>query len=146
MSRYRDFFQQLIDTLREEHQFTNARKGQPQNWYSFATGHAGISYSVGFTAQGNVRVEVSIATSDGKDANEHLFYGLREMKESIEDDLGAELIWDPLENRKACRICIERPGEIEDDDDVLAETIRWIVEQLLAFRRVFSPVLREMQT
>ena len=142
--RYRDFYQQLLDTLREKHQFTRARKAQPQNWYSFASGFAGISYSVGFTAESNARVEVSIATSDGKEVNERLFSQLKEVRESIEEDLGFALKWDPLANRKACRICVERPGEIDEDDDALADIQRWMVSNLLEIRRVFLPYLREV--
>ncbi len=142
--RYRDFYQQLLDTLREKHQFTRARKAQPQNWYSFASGFAGISYSVGFTAENNARVEVTIATSDGKEVNERLFSQLKEVRESIEEDLGFALIWDPLANRKACRICVERPGEIDEDDDALADIQRWMVGNLLEIRRVFLPYLREL--
>ena len=52
--RYRNFFQELIDTLREEHHFTSARKGQPQNWYHFASGFSGIAYNVSFRSDGHV--------------------------------------------------------------------------------------------
>ena len=37
--RYRAFFQDLIDSLREDHNFTRARKGQRNNWCSFSAGH-----------------------------------------------------------------------------------------------------------
>ena len=38
--RYREFFQELMDTLREEHNFTGARRAQPKHWHFFPAGHA----------------------------------------------------------------------------------------------------------
>ncbi len=60
--RYLQFFQQLIDDLREKHRFTNARAGQPQNWYSFSSGHRGFTYGVSFANGGRVRAELYLDT------------------------------------------------------------------------------------
>lgn len=45
---YRNYFQQLIDELREKHRYTNAKVGQPQSWYSFSAGITGLGYSAAF--------------------------------------------------------------------------------------------------
>src|SRR5690606_32673130 len=57
---YRAFFQHLIDRLREDHRFTQAQKGQPQGWYSFACGMSGVSYAFAFGGGERVRVELYI--------------------------------------------------------------------------------------
>lgn len=55
---YRAFFQSLIDQLRESYNFTQARAGQPVNWYTFASGYSGIYYGVNFAQGGRFRAEV----------------------------------------------------------------------------------------
>ena len=48
-----------------------------------------------------------------------------------------------MENRRACRVAIVRPGSIEDDDTL--EAVRdWMVENLLKFKQVFGPRLAEL--
>ena len=141
--RYRQFFQSLIDIMREQHQFTNARKGVAQSWYDFGSGFSGISYAAAFTQGRTATVNVSIDRGDGE-VNREIFDRLVERKEAIESSLGEPLVWETVENRRACRIPIRRPGSIDDDPDTLESIQQWMVEHLLNFKRVFGPHLAEL--
>ena len=135
--RYGSFFQSLIDVLREKHRYTNARKGQPQNWYSFATGYSHLTYGANFTGQREARVELYIDFPES-DKNVNVLEELQQYQEDIHSKLGI-LDWQRLENRRACRIALVRRGSIDDDDDNLAEIQTWMVDSLLKFKHVFGP-------
>jgi hypothetical protein len=142
--RYREFFQPLIDTLREKHKFTNVRKAQPQNWYSFSAGYGQrITYGANFTGQKQARVEAYIDDGNGE-RNVRLLEDLELHKEEIESALGETLDWQRLDNRRACRIALDRPGSIEDDADTMSEIQEWMVKNLLKFKQVFEPRLAEL--
>ncbi len=142
--RYRSFFQDLMDVLREEHRFTNARVGQPQSWYSFSAGFGPrVGYGAAFTGQKQARVEVYIDNGDF-DWNKSLFDRLIEDKLEIETALNQSLEWQRLDNRRACRIALDRPGSIDDDTKALTEIREWMVNNLLEFRNVFSPKLSQL--
>ncbi len=142
--RYRRFFQELIDTLREEHRFTNARIGQPQSWYSFSSGTRGVGYNASFSRpRGIARVEVYIDRSD-QALNEQLFDALEDRKGTIESQVSGNWEWERLDNRRACRISVVREGSIDDDPETLEEMKRWMIERLLSFKVVFGPHLTEL--
>ena len=141
--RYREFFQRLIDTLREEYRFTGARKGQPQSWYSFASGFSSLTYGANFTQEKDARIELYIDRND-KDWNEDQFDSLFGQKQSLELALGESLVWQRLDNRRACRIAVVRPASIDDDDETLDAIHDWMVERLLKFKEVFGPRLAEL--
>ena len=140
--RYRQFFQSLIDTLREKG-FTNARKGQPQSWYSFGTGYGNISYGAVFTGNKQARVEVYFGGADAE-RNTRLLDGLEQYKRDIESQLEKSLDWQHLEHALACRIALDRPGSIDDDDETLSTIQSWMVDHLLSFKEVFGPRLAEL--
>ena len=142
MERYRDFFQSLIDTLREQHQFTNVRKGQAQNWCNFSTGRSHVAYKADFTNQQQARVSIRIDYPDGE-RNLRLVNDLELRKDEIQSRLGS-LNWQQVEGRRACLITLEQPGSIQDDDDTLAEIQSWMVDNLLKFKEVFGPILAEL--
>lgn len=141
--RYREFFQALIDTLREEHQFTRARKGQAQNWYHFTSGFNGMQYNAAFTGDGKAMAGLYISTGD-KDRNEGLFDQLVEHKAAIEDKIGSLLDWDRRDDIQACFVHAVRDSRIEDDDEELEQVRKWMIDRLLAFKSAFSPHLDEI--
>ena len=139
------YFQRLIDELREKHRFTGARVGQPQNWYSFASGFSGVTYGAGFALGGRARTELGVDRGDS-DANEKLFDRLLEDKAGIEEEYGAELDWERLDGKRACRIADYREGSISDSESTLLEIQAWHVDGLLRMKKVFDPRLGHQHT
>ena len=143
--RYKSFFQGLIDALRQRG-FTRARRAQPQNWYLFSVGHAQrVQIGTVFGQGRRVRVELYIDKTD-RDWNKDLFDSLEESREPIEAEIGTELEWHRLEERRASRIAVVRAGGIDGDEQSLEEIRAWMMEMLFAFKRVFGPRLDELTT
>lgn len=139
---YRRYFQILIDELRDRHRFTGARAGQPQNWYSFPSGVQGVSCGTSFAQGGRVRAEIYIDQGDA-DKNKALFDRLLAQKSAVERDLGEPLEWERLDDRRACRVAVYRPGSIEQPEEKLAEIRTWAIDRLLRLKKVFGPRLAQ---
>lgn len=60
---------------------------------------------------------------------------------AIEQEFGDRLVWEDLENRRACRVAYSRPGSILDSQEKLDEYLAWTVERLLRLKAVFGPRL-----
>ena len=143
--RYREFYQEVIDTLREVHSFTKARKAQPDNWYLYSAGsRQGVQYGTTFDSRGRARVELRIDTTD-RDWNERLFDQLEERKGELESEIGETLEWERLGGRRVIAHSGSIVwGSIDDDEETLADIRAWMVERLLKFKQVFGPRLDEL--
>lgn len=142
--RYQDFYQPLIAALDGELRFTGPVDRLPQRWCSFQSGFSGIRYGANFYEyKGGPRVEIGFTRRD-KEWNERLFDQFLERKEIIEAELGESLEWERAPDWNVCRISAMCDGSIDDDDDSLAHLQEWMVDRLLAFKRVFTPHLQEL--
>ena len=139
-SAYQSFFQELIDELRTKHHFTNAKVGQPQNWYSFSSGISECRYSAVFTSDDRLRVELYIDTGNGE-LNKAIFDALLGRRAEFEATFGEALEWERLDNRRASRIAVYRPNSsivTAPTDELRA----WAIERLLKIKETFGSVLR----
>ena len=141
--RYRMFCQDLIDRLRVEHDFTRVKKGQPVPLLNFSTGHVQFKYGVNYPETGDARVRIYIDSSE-RDWNKRCFDQLKDDKQSIESELHEALEWDRMDNDRACYIASVHPGATYKDQETIEETQEWMVEKLLAFKKVFGPRLDEL--
>jgi hypothetical protein len=132
------YFQALIDDLRTQHNFTRARAGQPQSWYSFSCGARGFTYGMSFAQRDRVRVELYIDTGDSA-KNKAIFDKLYQNRQTYENAYEQNFSWERLDNKRASRVALYRQGNIDSPRDVLDEIKRWSIENLLKFKQVFPP-------
>ena len=131
--KYQNYFQSLIDTLRETHRFTSAKAGQPQNWYSFSSGVSGLTYGANFSQGGKARAELYIDLGD-QEKNKYVFDQLSNIKSELENSLGEKLRWERLDNKRASRLALYTDSSIEDSDSELEKTKEWHIDQLLKLK------------
>lgn len=141
--RYRQFFQKLIDRMREQG-FTNARRAQLQSSYRFAVGHGTrVQLVAAFREGGAASVGVFIGSSDAG-RNKTLFDALHDRRDPIESEFRKALEWQRMDHAQASRIDVLRQGTIDDGPEQLSELEEWMAGKLEDFKRVFGPHLEEL--
>ena len=135
--KYRSFFQELIDELREQHKFTNARAGQPQNWYTFSSGISGVGYGISFAQGDRVRVEIYIDQGDAE-RNKEIFDTLELDRDLLQNGVEGQLEWERLDDKRASRIAVYHPGNIEAGPEALVKFRQWAIARVLEIQSVFG--------
>lgn len=136
---YQEFFQGLMDELREKHKFTNAKAAQPQSWYAFASGTSGVTYNASFASSSRLRAELYIDVGDFS-KNKAIYDRLKIDEAAIEAGIGEKLTWERLDEKRACRISVIRENtsiaDVSAQEDVMRE---WLIARLLKFKAVLGP-------
>lgn len=141
--KYQNYFQNLIDDLRDIHRFTSAKAGQPQNWYSFSSGVSGMTYGANFSQGGKARAELYIDLGD-HEKNKYVFDQLFNIKGEIENSLGQEISWERLDNKRASRLALYIDGSIEESDSELEKVKNWHIEQLLKLKAALGKKIGQL--
>lgn len=137
--KYTAYFQELIDQLREQHNFTQARRaGKGQNYYSFASGSTGIKYTAGFNMPQTVYVRLRIDLGD-REKNKSFFDALKERETEITAQFDVRLYWERRDDVRKSQINVYREGTIDSDASALEAVRAWHIENLLKFKAVFTP-------
>lgn len=165
---YIDFFSQVITDLEQQADFP-IRKDSPMgvNWHSIGLfrndeGRQVASLTFSFARNQQFRTELYIDSGDGV-WNKEIFDLLQNNQDDIEDGLarilgtqvdtdgtrwelsGVRIKWERLNERRASRIALYRPGSITDELEELAEIREWAVRTMIAFQHVICQWLNDFK-
>ncbi len=141
--RYRNFFQKLIDEIRETGEFGNPQTARPDTWHYFWSRHRGVYYCVRFSGGTQVTVYVSIYERENENRLA-LFDALEEDKAAIEEAFGSSFEWHRSPEKQESKIMLVREGDVNwEDTDAMNEIHKWCIENLLKLKEVFDLKIKE---
>lgn len=130
------FWEQALEAFSQSscRLFDNISPGR-DHWLSAGSGLSGMSFNLIF-GKSEIRVEFYMSRPQAE-TNQLVFDQLFAQKEQIEAAFGAELEWQPLPNRKACRIQYSRAVDGYNKDN-WADMINWLVEHMTRLEAALS--------
>lgn len=133
------FWEQALEAFSQSscRLFDNISPGR-DHWLSAGSGLSGMSFNLIF-GKSEIRVEFYMSRPQAE-TNQLVFDQLFAQKEQIEAAFGAELEWQPLPNRKACRIQYSRAVDGYNKDN-WADMIKWLVEHMTRLEAALSAPL-----
>jgi hypothetical protein len=106
------------------------------NWIGTGSGLSGVSYN-SVIANYYARVEVYISRAS-KEENKSIFDALFQEKVKIENTFGHPLIWERLDNKKACRIKFELQNVDYFNEEDWEQMISFMAENLPKLSLAFT--------
>lgn len=94
-------------------------------------------FAFAFARGKRFRVELYIDALD-QEKNHEIFDILANQKLKIETELGQELSWEKLEDKRACRIALYHDGSITDSENELNELSEWATTMMLRLEYTLS--------
>lgn len=108
------------------------RKPSTDCWMSLSIGTSACGMSI-LRLQQQSQVGVELYINDDKE----LFRSLYERKAEIEADVGAELDWRELPEKKASRILIKRDANLTDEQE-WPQQFDWVMDKLVKMKKAFK--------
>lgn len=131
---YREFWSQWMATMVEAGVgWTQGTRTTTASWYSIAAGVSGAVFSSGFMRRGLIS-ELYFEDPDAS-VNAARFTMLRDKAATIEKAYGGPLEWDPMEGRKATRVCEYLPDASIEDESDWSEYMAWLLDRQTRLRQ-----------
>lgn len=108
------------------------RKPSTDHWMPLSIGTSACGMSI-LRLQQQSQVAVEFYINDDKE----LFRSLYERKAEIEADVGAELDWRELPEKKVSRILIKRDANLTDEQE-WPQQFEWVMDKLIKMKKAFK--------
>jgi len=135
---YRQFWDLFLERVHKDRpSWTRAKIPPAANWMAMPSPLKGAENGVNFTQNQKIRTELYIDSGDGE-VNARIFEALQKYKDEIEQQFGGSMSWDPLPNRRACRIAVYSSGDVTQSDSY-EDYIDWFIDVGTRFRAALDP-------
>jgi hypothetical protein len=144
---YIGFFSKLLAKVEREKKFP-LRASSPSgvNWHTFTrlpeTGWMLGIVVCSFARGDRIRVEFYIDSKD-KDVNKEVFDKIMATRSTIEENFGGQLSWERLDDKRASRVAVYRPGAITWPPSELNELVDWAANSLTRLYNALRTPVRE---
>ncbi len=125
------FWQEFKEHAKSNNTSLRFQKARPQHWFVMAIGSSECYLSLTINSREN-QFGCELHIRDNKD----LFHSLHDKKELIESNIGAELEWMELPEKKASRIKISRSGSFESEEG-WPEIFDWLQDMAEKYQKTF---------
>lgn len=129
------FWEALHSDL-QSHSRIRTQKPRPQHWTNLPIGRSGMRLGAILNSK-EERIGVELYLSD--ENAQAYFRELESAKAEIEQELGFEVIWMALPEKRACRILVYKYGCPLEDQMHWPDYRAWLTGRLEDFDRVFRP-------
>jgi hypothetical protein len=133
---YQKFWEIVLEELKQKCPgWTKAKSPSNRQWMTLPSGTSLATYALVWVSQGT-RVEIYLGNSD-PDTNLANFNRLLAHKQELESAVGAQIEWEELPHRKACRVSINHHGDFQDASN-WQDQARWLVDTAIRLRAAIN--------
>lgn len=131
----------LTEYLKKNNSFLKSQKPGPRQWFMFSAGRTGFHFHATIhTAENRIGTELYISNDHAKE----YFSLLLRQKDKIEDEIGFQLEWRELPERKGSRIVVFHDAHFEDKP-YWEQDMAWFKDTLEKFDRVFRSRIKSLE-
>ena len=139
-----DFWTKLLEMAKEKTKLHSTISPRQYSYIGTSAGVRGVAYNYVIRQHDSV-VEVYIdlgADQDSKNLDIYNFFSKNRVK--IEDTFGGNLTWEPLENRRACRISFKITIGGWKDQDKWDDISEDMINKMVQMEKAFKPYVKEI--
>ena len=143
--KYLHFFTRLVSEYERVKPDWRHLTARPDSWLAFGAGKTGFSFVWAFRGDNRFDIELYIDTKD-KDEVKAYFGELKQYKNEIDKQIPG-LSWEELPEKRGSRIAIYKKMSVaikKMPDDQIDELVRWAIEQMDIFRKVFPQFIQKL--
>lgn len=134
-----NYWTKVKEEIDKNYPIFNSRKPRGQNFYDIAIGSGLAHISLAINTKSEIKCQIWI------DDNKSLFDYLHESKDKIEEELGYELEWARLNDKKASYIAIIKNSNIRDESN-WDKLIKWQLDTASKFYDVFVDRIKQFNS